>query len=198
MWALVGLEGVSVRVLAVLLAAGAGERWAGPGHKLTTMFRGKPVVVRAIEHVVASGLDVLVVHGAVDLTALARGCGARVVLNPRWIEGQASSLGVACDVATREGFDAIVVGLGDQPLLRSSAWSAVAGAADDLDIVVATYDGVRGHPVRLAASTWPLLDRTADRGAGQLLRNRPDLVREVACEGNPADIDTMEDLRRWS
>ncbi len=198
MWALIGLEGVPVRVLAVVLAAGAGERWDGPGHKLTTLFRGKPVVALAIERAVASGLDVLVVHGAVDLTALAHGCGARAVLNPRWGDGQASSLGLACDIATREGFDAIVVGLGDQPLLRSSAWSAVAGAADDLDIVVATYDGVRGHPVRLAASIWPMLDRAADHGAGQLLRDRPDLVREVACEGSPADIDTVEDLHRWS
>lgn len=193
-----GPEGVSVRVLAVVLAAGAGERWTGPGHKLMTMFRGKPLVVRAIEHAVASGLDVLVVHGAVDLTGLARGCGARVVLNPRWTDGQASSLGIACDVAAREGFDAIVVGLGDQPFLRPSAWAAVAGAAADLDIVVAGYDGVRGHPVRLAASIWPMLDTAADHGAGELLRNRPDLVREVACEGSPADIDTVEDLHRWN
>lgn len=191
-------EGVPMRVCAVVLAGGGGERWLGPGHKLTTMFRGRPVVAWAIGHAAASGLEVLVVDGAVDLTTLAVEYGAHPVHNPRWRDGLGSSLVLGCDVAAREGFDAIAVGLGDQPLLTASAWSAVAGADDDCAVVVATYNGVRAHPVRLAAALWPNLDRTADRGAGGLIAGRADQVVEVACEGSPADIDTLEDLHRWS
>lgn len=185
-------------VLAVLIAAGEGKRWDGRGHKLLAPFHERPLLCWAIDHAVDSGLEVLVVYGAIDYTDIATSAGARAIENPDWKQGQATSLALTCDVARSEGRDAIVVGLGDQPLLHPSSWTTVANAPHDFDIVVATYEGQRGHPVRLSASTWPLLRRTGDQGARLLMSERPDLVRELACRGNPADIDTLEDLNRWS
>ncbi len=183
--------------LAVVLAAGGATRFAGPGHKLLASFRGRPLVSWAVRSAVASGLPTLVVHGAVELSGLAEALGARAVPNPRWAEGQATSLQVAVGAAGAGGHPAVVVGLGDQPLLSAEAWAAVA-ARDDVPVAVATYGGQRRHPVRLGAEVWPLLPTQGDEGAGRLVASGTVEVAEVACPGMPVDVDTLEDLRRWS
>jgi molybdenum cofactor cytidylyltransferase len=176
---------------AIVLAAGGGSRFGGDGHKLLVPFRGRPLVTWALE---AAGVldELIVVTGAVELPLPP---GARAVRNVRWAEGQATSL--AAGIAAAEGHDAVVVGLGDQPLVPAEAWRLVA-AATATPIAVATYGGRRRNPVRLAAEVWPLLPTEGDEGARAVLRRRPDLVAEVVCPGEPADVDTQEDLTTWN
>lgn len=184
--------------VAVILAAGGGTRWAGErddDHKLLAPFRGRPVVRWAVDHAMAAGLATWVVTGAVDLSAVLPE-GVVVLENPAWSEGQATSLHLAVVAATRGGAPSIVVGLGDQPLVPTSAWVSVASAGGQ--IAVATYDGSRRNPVKLSAAVWGLLPVSGDEGARTLIRSRPDLVEEVPCQGDPVDIDTKEDLQRWS
>jgi molybdenum cofactor cytidylyltransferase len=184
---------------AVVLAAGAGSRFAGHDHKLLTPWRGRPLVSWALEHAAGAGLArTWVVTGAVDLVAAgAVPEGVEVLVNGRWADGQATSLQVAVSAAELAGLDAIVIGLGDQPLIPTSAWAGVA-APTPSPITVATYGGRRANPVRLARPVWDLLPTEGDVGARALMRRRPDLVTEVACEGDPVDIDTVEDLQPWS
>ncbi|HVB50893.1 MAG TPA: nucleotidyltransferase family protein [Acidimicrobiales bacterium] len=180
---------------AILLCAGGSTRFTGDQHKLLAPFRGRPLVAWALEHVSAAAFDeVIVVLGAVDLS---RVLGTVVVVNnPEWASGQASSLHVGIAAAEQRGHEVVVVGLGDQPFVPPSAWSAVANT--DSPIVVASFAGQRTPPVRLARDVWSMLPSEGDVGARELMLARPDLVIEIACDGESLDIDTVEDLARWS
>jgi molybdenum cofactor cytidylyltransferase len=193
-----------VTTAAVLLAAGPGTRFHAGRHKLLAAFCGRPLGSWALWHAIGAGLDeTIVVTGAADLAQVLDRWRdvVTVVENPRWADGQATSLQVAVRAADERGHDAIVVGLGDQPLIPPEAWWAVA--ANDSPIAVATYAGERRHPVRLAREVWSLLPAAGDQGARAVMAQRPELVTEVACEGEPSDIDTVDDLvklesTRWN
>lgn len=183
----------------MVLAAGAGTRFASgadAAHKLLAPWRGHPLVWAAAHHASRAALaHTWVVQGAVDLRHAVPE-EVEILHNPNWDRGQATSLQTAVRAARARHLNAIVVGLGDQPLVPSTAWRSVANA--DAPIAVATYDGQRRNPVRLAESIWHLLPSEGDEGARVLMRSRPDLVHEVPCQGEAADIDTREDFLTWT
>jgi CTP:molybdopterin cytidylyltransferase MocA len=185
------------KVLAVVLAAGGGTRFAGAGHKLLAERDGRTVVEHAVAAARTALGEVLVVTGAARLPdALSAAPGVRLIHNPAWADGQATSVATAIAFAAGDdAIDALVVGLGDQPDIAPDAWRRVA--ASRAPIAIATYDGRRRNPVRLHRSVWPLLPTTGDEGARSLSRLRADLVEEVPCSGSPDDIDTLEDVLRW-
>jgi len=180
---------------AILLAAGGSSRFRAPGSKLLAEFRGRPLVQWAMLAASNSGCDeVAVVDGAIDLAHVALG-ELTLLHNPDWSDGQATSLQMGLDWARGRAHSQVLVGLGDQPLVTSSAWEMVR-LAPPAPIVAATYQGRRGHPVRLSEAVWGLLPRDQDFGARELMRTHPEMVMEVECPGNPGDVDTVEDLER--
>ena len=183
-------------IAAVLLAAGAGTRFGGDTHKLRAPFRGLTVVQHALAAVLEAGFDgVYIVTGAAELRDLIPD-GVVLVENHSWELGQATSLRTGVFTAENDGHDAVVVGLGDQPLVGSESWRAVADAEGDL--VTAVYGGRRSPPVKLGAAVWPLLPTSGDVGARMLMQMRPDQVTEVSCSGEPVDFDTVQDWEAWS
>ncbi len=195
-----------MRILAVLLAAGGGTRFQGSHHKLDAMLpSGRTVYAQSLANLLDSGFSsptdgnepvVAVVHGSTERPVPA---GVVSLRNPRWADGQATSVGLALDLAAARGVDAVLIGLADQPFITPAAWHAIAAAPPEWPIVVATYAGRRGpHPVRLHRSVWPSVPTIGDDGARSVLRQHAALVHEVPCDGSAADIDTLEDLERWT
>lgn len=185
--------------VAIVLAAGAGSRFRGPTHKLAAPLGAHTVLHQVLTTVVQAGFaHILVITGARRLDDLDPKAPPTVteIHHSHWLQGQATTIQVALREARSRGATAVVIGLGDQPGIPASAWQAVASAMSP--IAVATYDQQRANPVRLAAEVWDLLPQAGDEGARSLMRLRPDLVQEVPCEGNPGDIDTVEDLDLWN
>ncbi len=207
-------------MMGVLLAAGGASRFRSSAekhglsvaHKLIAPLRGETVFSWSLRNLLdavpqTNITEVIVVQGALDLSGAvetvvgSRNLTVRLVANPDWAQGQATSLALAIDTITSSidiSNAAMLVGLGDQPFVPAETWAAVANAPAEQQIVVATYGGLRRNPVRIDGQWWDEIPRTGDEGARPLLRNRAEFVHELPCIGDPADIDTVEDLLRWS
>ena len=188
-------------VSAVLLAAGAGSRFGGG--KLLALYRGRPLIEGALANLADAPVDETVVVVGDYAKRLCEVCapyGARVVVNPEWRRGQSTSVRAGLH-ALRPDARAAVVLLADQPLVGAGAVERLVGAFErGAKVAVATYEGRPRNPVLFSRGVWPLLEAqlSGDEGARPFLRRHPELVVRVPCDGlgNPADVDTAEDLRR--
>lgn len=185
-----------------MLAAGRGLRFGGDTPKPLLSFRGRPLVMHAVEAATGSGLAPIVVVVSDDRVAETLRCeggaiGVQVVRNDAPDRGISSSLHAALrSLSPDETVDAVVVGLADQPLVGAGAYRRVGGAYDDgARLAVATYRGTRGNPVLIGREYWSeALALSGDEGARILLRRHGAV--EVPCDGTgeATDVDTPEDL----
>ena len=168
---------MSAMVGTIVLAAGASSRFGSAKQRLLV-----PGIVERARAADAVD-DVLVVIGAHQVET-----DAATVHCPEWDRGPGASLRCGLDALPPEAEAAVVV-LGDGPRLSPAAidrivaaWRTSAG-----DVIAASYDGNRGHPILLARSVWANIP---DEGARAL---EPVLV---PCDdlGAPGDVDTPADL----
>jgi molybdenum cofactor cytidylyltransferase len=185
-------------IAAIVLAAGASTRM-GRQKLLLPMPDGRTLVRVVVEQVLAAGLDeVLVVVGgdAEAVTATLAALPVRVVANPRYAEGQSTSLRAGLD-ALRPGTAAVVVALGDQPLPDPHVIRrlVVAFRTTGRPIAAPLYRDGRGNPVLFAAGLFgELRGVTGDQGGRGVIARDPARVVEVPVDMSmPADIDTPED-----
>lgn len=176
----------SSSVAGVVLAAGEGKRFGGP--KAPFEYHGERLVDRAVRVLREAGCDpVFVILGAWEGSV----GDATVIVNHGWQEGMGSSLRIALKWvnATTEAQYALIT-LVDLPGLTSEATRRVIDAP--AGIAVATFDGERGHPVRIPRAHFRhLIDTVAgDQGARDFLDGREDVQWvEVADVADGSDLD---------
>jgi CTP:molybdopterin cytidylyltransferase MocA len=188
-------------VSAIVLAAGAGSRFGGG--KLLARLGGQPIIEAVLDNLRDAPVDETIVVVGADAERLHEACerySVRTVDNEGWARGQSTSVLAGLRACGEEARAAVVL-LGDQPLVGAETIERlVAAFAEGARVAVATYGGKRRNPVLFSRQVWPLLEAelAGDEGARFVLRRHPELVVEVPCEdaGDPADVDTREDLRR--
>ncbi|CAO4174391.1 nucleotidyltransferase family protein [Methylorubrum populi] len=186
---------------AVILAAGLGSRF-GQAPKMLASYAGRPMVRRAAEAALGSRagpvVAVLGAHAATVRAALA-GLDLTLVDNPDPAAGLSTSLRLGLAALPPE-VEAAVVLLGDMPRIGSAHVDALidayAGAAPRPCAVVPVSGGRRGNPVlldrrRLADD---LATLSGDRGAGQILKGRDDVLEWPADAAVAFDVDTPDAL----
>ena len=188
-------QAAAPRIRAIVLAAGAGSRFGG--RKLEAQVDGKPILQHVLDALLEAGLDdpiVVVAPGAGEWRR------TELVTNPAPERGLSSSLklGWARATAAEAAPDAVLVALGDQPLVRPAVVRALVAAPLDpaRPIVAPRYAGTDAHnPVRVEVSAGHLIDgATGDRGLGPILEHNPELVRWLDFAGDNPDVDTAANL----
>jgi CTP:molybdopterin cytidylyltransferase MocA/SAM-dependent methyltransferase len=197
---------MKTRPTALVLAAGSGSRFGGG--KLLAPLHGKPLLQHVLDRVAEAGLGEAVVVLGHDADAVEHAIAWRaekLVRNAAPERGLASSLQAGM-AALDPTADAVLILLGDQPLVAIETIHALLDAPSDSErpIVVPAYgdhgdDGDHGgrNPVLLQRAAFALANEaTGDRGLGPVLEAHPELVVGVPIPGANPDIDTREDLAR--
>ena len=165
-------------ISAVVLAAGAASRFGEPKQRLLL-----PLVLARLAE--TSLEDVVVVAGAHGLETT----GARLVECPDWARGPGASLRCGLTALSAET-EAAVVCLADGPNLSPAAVERVVAAwrKGSADVIAASYDGHRGHPLVVGRCAWASVPDEGMRALPAALVPCDDL-------GPPGDVDSPEDLR---
>jgi molybdenum cofactor cytidylyltransferase len=202
-------------VSAVVLAAGMSTRMGQ--NKLLLNFRDKPLIVHAVDTLLASDIDeVIVVLGhetekvrdqlerRVGLASKADAQKpVRLVQNPDYQNGLSTSVRTGVEAVSRQA-NGIMIYLADQPLLEPEDVNRlVAGfaAAKEIDksIVVPFFRGERGNPVILDASLRDsILGIVGDVGCKGVIKRYPEKVYAIEMENDHVvrDVDDVQAYER--
>lgn len=184
------------RIVAIVLAAGAARRFGG--RKQLAPLAGRPLLEHALAAAAAGPAAATVVVLGAHAEEIEAGVelgAATVVRCPDWERGQGASLRAGLAALGPE-VGAALVTLGDVPFVPPAASRRLLAARrPGLAAVRAAYAGNPGHPVLIERPLFaPLLAAPPDANPAALLREAGIETVECGDLGDPADVDTPEQL----
>jgi CTP:molybdopterin cytidylyltransferase MocA len=190
-------------VIAVVLAAGRGDRLGGVAKALLSI-DGESFLARVAGTLAAAGGGELLVvvgppHGD-RVRAEAARLGLAVVENPAPERGMGSSVATGfAALAGRAGTAALLWPVDVARVAAASVAAVVTAAAADR-IVVPTWQGRGGHPAAFGRALWSELAAcdALPQGARSILHRDPARVTRLPVDdpGVLADVDLPADLER--
>ena len=191
-------------VAPLVLAAGLSRRFGGA--KLSTLFRGRPLLANVLDQIATARErhlleDGVVVYRSDDLDGarLATAAGLLAVANADPTSGLSSSLRLGLDALTPSRADWALIFLADQPTVRLDVIAAlVAAARPVVDLIRPIYSDAPdtpGHPLLVHRRLWERArSLTGDEGFRTLAAGGGVREGEILITGSNPDIDTPEDL----
>jgi molybdenum cofactor cytidylyltransferase len=184
----------------IVLAAGTGSRFGGT--KQLVLLDGTPLVQHAVDALVGADVDEIVLvtgHDAVKVAAaVTLPATGRIVYNPAFADGQATSLAAAIHALDDESEGAVVL-MADQPGVTSEVVRGLIDRfrATRMQIVRAAYRDGPG-PSLLSREIYGEAGHLhGDVGARVLSASHPEWVEEVPVDADvPQDVDIPEDLEQ--
>ncbi len=193
-------------ITGLVLAAGRSERMGTPKQLLP--FGGATLIEQVVRTLTRSrlGKEVVVVLGyrAMDIVKRISGLPVRLAYNPDPEGDMLSS--IRCGLAYIEPDQAIMIALGDQPLVTTGIVNRLIGEYEGRPegMVLPVHDGKRGHPMILSPAYREEILFEAMPGGLKSLRDRHSgSVRAVPVDTDAVlvDLDYRSDyeeaLRRW-
>jgi molybdenum cofactor cytidylyltransferase len=192
-----------LRIGAVLLAAGEGQRMGGVAKPLIRL-QGVPLISRQLVALSGAGVDEVVVvtgHARQAVEEQVRRFVVTLAHNEAHAAGQQGSVRVGL-AALSGPFDAVFVMPADQPLIGASDLTELIGAFKKRPsghVVVPVVNGERGNPIILDdVALAQILASDTNLGCRHLIERQPELVHayETANIRFVTDLDTLDDVQR--
>ena len=193
-----------MKIQGLVLAAGLSSRCGT--NKLLMPAEGSAIIERTVRTLIKANLaGITVVLGSCseEIKKVLNGYSLQFIYNPDYKDGMSTSLQAGINAISQDpGIDAVLIMLGDMPLIRDNTVKDLMTAYQTKRpvIIVPRCQGQPGHPVIFDRTVFPAVNLiSGDRGAREIINCRAEQVLFIDSNdpGILIDLDTREAINKY-